>query len=70
MFLDVRDLTITLKTGEEIAKDISFSIDGGDILFSAGSDWLSSWIYDPDTQRFYSKFSVLRDFLSGMRSDA
>lgn len=22
MFLDVRDLTITLKTGEEIAKDI------------------------------------------------
>lgn len=40
------------------------------ILFSAGSDWLSSWIYDPDTQRFYSKFSVLRDFLSGMRSDA
>ena len=30
MFLDVRDLTITLKTGEEIAKDISFSIDGGD----------------------------------------
>lgn len=35
-----------------------------------GSDWLSSWIYDPDTQRFYSKFSVLRDFLSGMRSDA
>ena len=30
MFLDVRDLTITLKTGEEIAKDISFSIDGGE----------------------------------------
>ena len=26
--------------------------------------------HDPDTQRFYSKFSVLRDFLSGMRSDA
>lgn len=24
MFLDVRDLTITLKTGEEIAKDIFF----------------------------------------------
>ena len=32
MFLDVRDLTITLKTGEEIAEDISFSIDGGEIL--------------------------------------
>ena len=32
MFLDVRDLTITLKTGEEIAKDISFSIDGGEML--------------------------------------
>lgn len=32
MFLDVRDLTITLKTGEEIAKDISFSIDGGEIF--------------------------------------
>ena len=28
MFLDVRDLTITLKTGEEIAENISFSIDG------------------------------------------
>ena len=26
MFLDVRDLTITLKTGEEIAKDISFQV--------------------------------------------
>lgn len=35
MFLDVRDLTITLKTGEEIAKDISFSIDGGEMLRSS-----------------------------------
>ena len=37
MFLDVRDLTITLKTGEEIAKDISFSIDGGEMLSIVGS---------------------------------
>ena len=37
MFLDVRDLTITLKTGEEIAEDISFSIDGGEMLSIVGS---------------------------------
>ena len=36
MFLDVRDLTITLKTGEEIAEDISFSIDGGEMLSIVG----------------------------------
>ncbi len=36
VFLDVRNLAI-LKTGEEIAKDISFSIDGGEMLSIVGS---------------------------------
>ena len=45
MFLDVRDLTITLKTGEEIAKDISFSIDGGEMLSIVGSSGAVSYTH-------------------------
>ena len=64
MFLDVRDLTITLKTGEEIAKDISFSIDGGEMLSIVGSSGAGKTTVCKAVMGLLSPFQV-RCFIGG-----
>ena len=61
MFLDVRDLTITLKTGEEIAKDISFSGNGAEMQRNTG--YFPTESLEPSGNRLFSRSALNEGYL-------